>query len=111
MAIEKNPIVIGAGSIVMGSGGAVNFSNGGIIARTAAGTYTFTADQPLALSEAFPTVQPIVAKGVAYAANVVQTSATVWTITTSATLGGAAADVAGSLAFKLEALGNPGTSL
>ncbi len=108
--IEKVNLLAAAGSIVMGNAGAVNFVNGGAFVRTGAGVYTFTSDTPLALSAAVPQGQLIVAAGVAGYLTVQQTSATVWTLTTSATLGGGAADVVGSLSFMLWAIGAPGTS-
>jgi hypothetical protein len=108
--IEKF-VVVGAASLVMAAAGAVNYQNGGVIARTGAGTYTFTCDTPLAASSAVVTVTPIVAQGVAISATVVQTSQTVWTITTAATLGGGAADIAGSIAIKVSAIPQAGLGI
>lgn len=108
--IEKANILACAASIVMGNAGAVNFQNGCAIARTGAGIYTVTMDQGLALSAAVPSVALITAAAVAQAFTVTQTSATVWTITTAADIGGAAADVVGTLSFFCLGLGAPGTS-
>jgi hypothetical protein len=108
MAIEKNTTLVAAASIVMGAAGAVNFQSGCVIARASAGTYTITCDTATAASNAVPTATQITAAAVAFGTVVTQTSATVWTVTTSATVGGAAADVVGTLVFKLELIGVPG---
>jgi hypothetical protein len=113
--IEKQNIVLCAASIVMGAAGAINFQNGCVIARTGAGVYTVTLDPSgpnpaLALSAAIPIASKITAAAVACDVQLTQTSTSVWTITTSATLGGAAADVVGSLTFVLLAIGAPGSS-
>lgn len=108
--ITKPNLLACAASIVMGAAGAVNFQDGCVIARTGAGVYTVTMDQALALSAAVPFVEAVTAAGVAYQVTCTQTSTTVWTLTTSATLGGAAADVVGTLVFACLAVGAPGTT-
>lgn len=112
MAIEKANILSAAGNFSNTGGGVttVNFSNGCLVARTLAGTFTITDDTALASSSAVMLIYPQVAGGVAIYMTVVQTSATVWTVTTSATLGGAAADIATTISFAVLAIGQPGTS-
>lgn len=104
MLLKPN-LYLGAASIVMGAGGAVNFQNSCVVARTGVGTYTFTFDQQIcsATSNSVPLFGAIVAAGVACAINVVgpvnagSPNQSTYTVTTSATSGGGAADIVGSL--------------
>lgn len=112
--IEKANLVACACSIVMGAGGAVNFANGCSVVRTSAGLYRVTVDpqQQVALSAAVPVAREVLAAGVACSTSVAPPTivggASTYDITTAATLGGAAADVVGSMTFILYAIGVPG---
>lgn len=124
--IEKPNLIAAACSIVMGSGGAVNFQNGCTVVRTSAGLYTVSVDweNNLALSSLVPFANLVVAAGVAGSVSVAPPTlvavtptplygtgpfnSTTFAITTSATLGGSAADVVGSLVFVVYAIGTPG---
>lgn len=101
--IEKVNYLAAAASLVMGAGGAVNFQNSCVLVRTGAGTYTVTVDpqSQVPFSIANLLIGVMIAAGVAcsttWAPPAVVGGASVFTITTAATLGGVAADVVGSL--------------
>lgn len=120
--IEKPNLIACACSLVMGSGGAVNFANGCSVSRTGVGTYAVLVDpqQQVALGAALPVVTPFVAAGVACSVSVAPPTivsdssftppqnVSQYVLTTSATLGGVGADIAGTLTFLLYAIGVPG---
>ena len=131
--IEKANLVACGGSILMGAGNVVagvslfNWLNGCYFTWFATGQYALIVDmqQQLPFSCVVAAVTPIVASGVACSASIAPPtliSATSvpggvpglfvseFIITTSATLGGAAVDIVGSLAVALYGIGAPGTS-
>jgi hypothetical protein len=114
MAIEKANIFIAAASFTAANPVVVSFQNGCKIARGGAGSYTVTLDQDVGAAPstcAVLQVTKVIAAATAADVAVTQTSSTVFTITTAATLGGASAEVAGlSLFVTVQAIGAPGTS-
>jgi hypothetical protein len=111
MSIQNASLVVAAASIVMGSGGAVNYQENCTIERTAAGTYLVTVDPTVALDAAMVHISKDLELAPTVAGSVVcpgpaQTTVdgvevTQFTFTTSATLGGSAADVVGTLTLEI----------
>jgi len=99
--IEKVSMVAAALALTMAVTPTVTlqFANGCSVTHLNGGVYAITLDQPLVPSECVPTVTALTAAG------------TVWTVTTSATNGGAGADIAGSLTVMFHAIGQAGLSL
>ena len=112
--IEKVSMVAAALALTMAVTPTVTlqFANGCSVTHLNGGVYAITLDQPLVPSECVPTVTALTAAGTACSATITPNAAgTVWTVTTSATNGGAGADIAGSLTVMFHAIGQAGLSL
>jgi hypothetical protein len=114
--IEKISLVAAAVSVTLAASPTVslNFANGCAVAHGAAGTYTITLDQPLALAECMPTVSLVNTTGEAAFATIAPPTngGATWVVTVSAVIGGAGSDVpTGTLAVMFESIGNAGLAV